>query len=126
MFDDAPSLFAAIVVGVGLIVLFWFSWRNYVAFEELKPLASPANSAPLDVTVVIPARNEAGVIARAVKSFAPHCRVIVMNDASTDATAQRARDAGAEVFDAPALRGIKTLGKPNACLAAFEHITTRW
>jgi glycosyltransferase involved in cell wall biosynthesis len=58
---------------------------------------------------VIPAYNEsatiAGVIAR-LREEAPQFDVIVVNDGSTDDTAQRARDAGADVLEMPFNIGI--------------------
>jgi hopene-associated glycosyltransferase HpnB len=50
------------------------------------------------LTVIIPARNEASVIGRAVRSLSG--RVIVVDDASTDGTADAAREAGAHVVTA--------------------------
>ncbi|MDP9245889.1 MAG: glycosyltransferase family 2 protein [Chloroflexota bacterium] len=52
-----------------------------------------------DTTVIIPARNEAAAIAgvvRSVRALGP-ARVIVVDDASTDATAAEARRTGADV-----------------------------
>jgi glycosyltransferase involved in cell wall biosynthesis len=74
--------------------------------------------------VVIPARNEAGRIARAVKSF-PHDTVIVVDDDSQDQTAAEAREAGAGVLKAPPLpQGA--FGKSHACQAAAGALTSRW
>jgi glycosyltransferase involved in cell wall biosynthesis len=52
---------------------------------------------------VIPARNEATTVADVVRGVIAHvgCDVLVVNDASTDDTATRARDAGATVIDLP-------------------------
>jgi len=52
-----------------------------------------------DTAVIIPARNEAAAIAavvRSVRALGP-ARIVVVDDASTDATADEARGAGAEV-----------------------------
>lgn len=61
----------------------------------------------LKVTAVVPARNEEDVIERAVKSLVGQAgvsvRVIVVDDNSTDATAERARAAGAEVVHGESL-----------------------
>jgi glycosyltransferase involved in cell wall biosynthesis len=74
--------------------------------------------------VVIPARNEERCIARAVSSF-PHDTVIVVDDFSTDATAEEARKAGAGVLPAPPLpRGA--VGKPHACMVGGRLLTSRW
>ena len=74
--------------------------------------------------VVIPARDEEDVIARAVRSL-PHDTVIVVDDASSDATAKIAREAGAGVLPAPSLPRGGT-GKANACAAGAQHLTSRW
>ena len=50
-----------------------------------------------DVTVVIPAYNRADMIADAIRSALP-VRVLVVDDASTDETADVAEKAGAEVL----------------------------
>ncbi len=74
--------------------------------------------------VVIPARNEEGVVRGAIRSFPPDT-VIVVDDHSTDRTAGEARDAGAGVLEAPPLgRGV--LGKANACMAGARILTSRW
>lgn len=52
------------------------------------------------LALVMIARDEARAIARALKSAAPHVeRMIVLDTGSTDATADIARAAGAEVYD---------------------------
>lgn len=51
-----------------------------------------------DVTVVIPAYNEAGTIAAVIESARTQGRVIVVDDGSIDATAQCAQHAGATVL----------------------------
>jgi glycosyltransferase involved in cell wall biosynthesis len=52
---------------------------------------------------VIPARNEAATVAAVVRGVIAHvgCDVLVVNDASSDDTAARARSAGATVIDLP-------------------------
>ncbi len=79
---------------------------------------------PADLTVIIPARNEASSIARAVASF-PALPVIVVDDHSTDATASHSTRAGAHVLPAPPLPAGH-LGKPNACQAGADAATTSW
>jgi chlorobactene glucosyltransferase len=74
----------------------WFRLRNSRSLddEDEIPLANP----PL-VSVILPARNEAHNIARCVSSILstkyPNLELIVVDDSSTDATAQIARDAAA-------------------------------
>ncbi len=74
--------------------------------------------------VVIPARNEEGLIGRAVRSLPPDT-VIVVDDHSTDRTAAVAREAGAGVLAAPSL-SRNGLGKPNACAFGAAALTSRW
>lgn len=71
------------------------------------------------VAVVIPCHNEAPTIAQVVRDFAdalPGCLVVVVDNASTDDTAQRARDAGAEVLHEP------RPGKGNAVRRLFADV----
>lgn len=60
------------------------------------------------VTVVIPAFNEettvAGVVLE-VKQILPHARILVIDDGSTDRTAEHARGAGADVISHPLNKG---------------------
>src|SRR5260370_39497683 len=66
--------------------------------KEPNPLARPR------VAGVLPCHNEAAAIARVVGEFRaalPHARIIVFDNASTDATAAIAAEAGAEVHYDP-------------------------
>ena len=66
-------------------------------------IVSVANQARRPILAVIPARNEAPTVADVVRGVITHvgCDVLVINDASTDDTASRARAAGATVIDLP-------------------------
>ncbi|MGR9109063.1 MAG: glycosyltransferase, partial [Gammaproteobacteria bacterium] len=72
-----------------IIGLPWSPWRNREILN-----ASPAEKPPLDeITVVIPARNEADVIQRTLEGLAnqsANLRVILVDDHSEDETAARA------------------------------------
>lgn len=58
------------------------------------------------VTAIVPAYNEAGRIGATVHAVVPHVdRVIVVDDASTDATGEEARRAGATVVSQSSNRG---------------------
>jgi hypothetical protein len=83
-----------------------------------------SGDAPPDCMVVIPARNEAATIARAVRSL-PADSVIVVDDHSTDNTAEVAREAGAGVVNAPKLLS-GTVGKASACAEGARLLTSRW
>lgn len=61
---------------------------------------------PCTVTAVMPAYNEERRIGDTIRSVAPYVdTVLVVDDASTDATAQRAREAGATVLSQPSNQG---------------------
>ncbi len=75
--------------------------------------------------VVIPARDEEENIGRAVRSL-PHDTVIVVDDHSTDRTAEVAREAGAGVLTAPDLIRGTAIGKANACAFGAETLVSRW
>jgi len=116
-----PSVAAALVFALVTTVFFYRARKNYLRVPQL-PRVSPGKTPP-DCMVVIPARNEEGVIAGAVQSF-PHDTVIVVDDGSADKTADEAREAGAGVLEAPPLMGA--LGKSNACMAGARILTSRW
>lgn len=72
-----------------------------------------------DIAVLIPALNEEQTIAAVVHAFhaaCPEARIVVFDNASTDATAARAREAGAEV------RYVPQRGKGNVVRAMFRAI----
>ncbi len=112
---------AALVFALVTSVLFYRARKNYLRVPLLPRV--PPGKTPPDCMVVIPARNEAGTVAAAVKSFPPDT-VIVVDDHSTDKTADEAREAGAGVLEAPPLKGA--LGKTNACMAGARILTSRW
>ena len=116
-----PSMAAAVVFALVTSVLFYQARRNYLRVPLLPRV--PPGKTPPDCMVVIPARNEEGVVGDAVKSFPPDT-VIVVDDQSTDKTADEAREAGAGVLEAPALKGA--LGQANACMAGARILTSRW
>ena len=71
------------------------------------PLGTPLDE-PLhcgaSLSVIIPAKNEArglALILPALKSFRPNAQIIVIDDGSTDDTAEVARSMGAEVLSSP-------------------------
>lgn len=68
------------------------------------------------MTVAIPCHNEAAAVSKVVRGFAaslPDARVVVFDNASTDATSEAACSCGADV------RTVGELGKGNAVRAAF-------
>jgi hopene-associated glycosyltransferase HpnB len=76
------------------VALILVPWRPWSTREHLEPEGAGVESDLSDVTVLIPARNEAAVIERtlaALKKQGPGLRVILVDDQSTDDTASRAR-----------------------------------
>ena len=75
---------------------------------------------PAEIAIVVTAYNEADRLPetlRALREAFPGARVIVADDASTDATAQMARQGGAEVVTAPRRMGkggVATLAAARA------------
>uniref|UniRef100_UPI0035CACCF0 glycosyltransferase n=1 Tax=uncultured Jatrophihabitans sp. TaxID=1610747 RepID=UPI0035CACCF0 len=78
-----------------------------------RPVADP-DASPARVPVLIPARDEAAHIGACVQALRGQGRVTVLDDASSDATAQLARAAGAHVVPGTPLPP-GWLGKPWAC-----------
>ena len=76
----------------------------------------------MDVTIIIPALNEAGNIARLVaeipRDVADHIKVIAVDNGSTDNTAEVAWQAGAQVISEP------RRGYGQACAAGVAAIPT--
>ncbi len=87
------SLISAII-WIGILLL---PWKPYSTKESLD--AEPLKEAPdlSDVTVLIPARNEAEVIEdtlNALKKQGKGLKIILVDDQSTDGTAKRAKETG--------------------------------
>ncbi len=119
--DQGISLWVALGVAVLFIAFFVKSRLSYLGIPKLTAVSS--RSAP-DCMVIVPARNERAAIARLVQSL-PHDTVIVVDDHSTDGTAEAARKAGAGVLLAPDL-GPHALGKSSACAAGARVLRSRW
>jgi len=80
----------------GVLLLPWRPWSTRERLEGSPP-EGPVDLA--DVTVVVPARNEAGCIGHALRALVrqgPGLRILVVDDGSTDGTAGAAREVGGE------------------------------
>jgi glycosyltransferase involved in cell wall biosynthesis len=113
------SVWAALALGSLLAGLIWRSRRNYRSLPGIQ-----ARTRQVDCMVVIPARNEAGNVGAAVRSL-PLDSVIVVDDSSTDNTAEEARAAGAGVLPA-SQPTAGAVGKSNACMEGARVLTSRW
>jgi chlorobactene glucosyltransferase len=117
------TLTLAATVAAGLALFLWKSRRNYIKLPVL-PCVSGQAVDPASLAIIIPARNEEANIQRVVSSLQPY-GVFVVDDDSSDRTAELAVAAGAEVLEAPPLkRGM--MGKPNACLAGAKATISEW
>ena len=87
------ELFVALaaLLWLAILLLPWQPWRN----NEVLPLPVAAEPGDLsDTTVVIPARDEAGIIGQTLAALAeqgPGLRVLLVDDGSTDGTGEVAR-----------------------------------
>jgi len=90
-----------------------------VAARMRRAPGAPAAQPAARIAVVLPCHNEAASIARVVANFRaalPDARIIVFDNASTDDTAARAQEAGAEV------RAEPRPGKGNVVRRMFADI----
>ena len=124
-----------------LTVITLISVVNLLTFPRLRP-ASAARTPP--VSILIPARNEAGVIEETVmrhlRQDYPHYEIIVLDDDSTDGTRERALGAAAGDPRLSVIRGEPLpegwLGKNWAChqlsrqaegeILVFTDADVRW
>ena len=106
-------------------------WRPWSVKPFLDADRSPESASLDDVTVLIPARNEAMLIQRTLTALAsqgPHLRVVVVNDQSEDATAELAQEASPQdllvISGKPLPPGWS--GKLWALEQGRQHIDTRY
>lgn len=107
------------------------SERHYQRLIPLPPATWDAgNGASPTVAVIIPARNEQDVIERVVRSVRalayPNAMLTVVDDGSTDDTASRAREAGADVLTLREGPPPGWTGKTNACHQAALSAGAEW
>lgn len=111
----AGVLFVAYAV---LIALYWRLWRAIPYFSPPLATASLSGGGATRITVVIPARNEAAGILECLRSLAgqtypkEHFEVIVLDDHSTDGTAEVVRDYMASGAEGLALRCLRIAEMP--------------
>ena len=119
------SLLVAELVAAGMFAVVWFSRRQYLEIPELEP--ATGEPAKEQVTVIIPARNEAGNIEKCIRSLRQPdvAEILIADDASKDKTVAIAEAAGARVIPGPSrLAGV--YGRANACYHASHEVHTKW
>lgn len=113
-------LVIVIVLGVNLVLWTIVGGFRAVSDRIVKPPPlSPGRLWPSDVAVLIPAHNEEPVIAASIQSalkVVPAANIHVIADGCHDATAEIARESGAEVLELNPGRG-----KAGGIEAAVEH-----
>jgi len=106
--------------------------RNLISFRALPHRSKPVDELNLRVSILIPARNEEGVIERVVQSATmqsyPHLEVIVLNDRSDDSTPVILESLKAEFPEILEVHeGVERpagwLGKPWACHQLSQYAT---
>ena len=114
-----PRLSPATVANLVGLARMGLAARRFLAPDPAAP--------PIDVRVVVPARDEARSIERCVASLVPQAtEVVVVDDNSSDATAELAAAAGATVVRLDDEPPPGWLGKPRACAAGAEGAATEW
>ena len=115
---------------LGLTFLFWLAgWSVFLRFRTVPAVDFAATAPGVKLSVVIPARNEEDNLSRLLPSlrdpsFAPH-EILVVDDHSTDRTAEIARGHGANVISGSDLPA-GWYGKPWACQQGAEAATGDW
>lgn len=120
-----------LVLGLLQTLAFWWSWRQYSRLPALDAERAPrhVDEELGKVTIVIPARNEARRIGRLLTSIGsvtyPNFRVLVVDDASSDGTADLVTEAGFEVLHLARLPEGWT-GKTWACWNGANQADGDW
>lgn len=125
---DAMTLLLGCTSLIVLLVSAWMALQVWAASPDEDgphgPLDAAANHAPEaarpSIAVLVPAHNEAGGLADTLRSLMPQLlpqdRLLVVADNCTDATAQVARQHGAEVLER---FDLQARGKGHALAAGF-------
>ncbi len=127
-------IYHLLVIGVLLFVLLNFL-LNQLAVPRLLPRKISPETAPL-VSILVPARNEEAVIERCLHSLQaqdyPNYEIILLDDQSSDRTAEIARSAGFS-SDSEQCRLIAGqplpedwIGKPWACHQLYQAARGEW
>lgn len=123
------AAWSAVLLGVTIAVAFPIAVLLVECLAALWPprrAETPASAASRRIAVLIPAHNEEASIAETVRAIRsqvlPEDAVVVVADNCTDATAERARGAGAEVLER---RDAERRGKGYALAFGLRHVSSR-
>jgi cellulose synthase/poly-beta-1,6-N-acetylglucosamine synthase-like glycosyltransferase len=100
---------------VGFALLPWRPWSNQEVLDVVEGVNGDVTLT--EITVLIPARNEAGVIQHTLQSVieqGPGLKIVLIDDSSEDATVEKARQT--RIAD---LRIIRSAPLPPAGAASF-------
>jgi chlorobactene glucosyltransferase len=116
-------------------VLSGLTFLYFAYFRRVEPISEAEDKLPF-VTVVVPARNEAGKIGRCLESLAkqnyPRYEVIAIDDRSTDNTGAEIKEIADRYPQIKAVRGKEApdgwIGKCNALVhgVQFSHKDGQW
>src|SRR5215469_9262202 len=89
----------AALLWIGFALIPWRPWSNQEVFDVKEE--SYGDEVLNEITVMMPARNEAEVIAQSLKSLTeqgPSVKIILIDDRSDDATVEKAFKCGVLIF----------------------------
>lgn len=126
------SLLVLLVACAVLCIFTLTLLSNLFVFRRLRP--APQMPLPIQVAVLIPARNESSVIAHTVSAFLqqdyPHFELFILDDHSTDGTGDLARQAAQADPRVQILQGADLpnawMGKPYACHQLAQASSADW
>lgn len=93
-------MYLAIIGAIGWWGLLLAPWRPWSTREQVEVDGAIKNATLDDITVLIPARNEAPFIKQTLAALSKQgsgLRIVVVDDQSSDGTAEQAKDCGARV-----------------------------
>lgn len=119
----------ALIGAIIWVAIMLLPWRPWDAREVLDSTSSPPDADLSDITVLIPARNEAGVIGTTLSSLKAQglgLAVVVVDDRSTDGTAAIAQASGVENLHIVPGESLPKhwSGKLWALEQGFRHVKT--